>query len=752
MRSAFLIADALVFTVDGKRLQALVCTHLQTLPMTALQIDKTFYRLGDAPIDDHPDSHDAALTSSQFHSRIFGSERRRMAMLLAGSVVLYVISRLLFLYFLHPLFSFFYIEEPYRGTIAVEMLRHGPMPWLAFRADDYSGGSLVVGYLASWFFRLFGTTAIALKTVALLFGAGTLLSWMLLVVRQRSRREAAYLALLFIFAPPLWVRFSTTVMGFHSESCFFTALTLWVFFELWEGRQTSPWAYAVLGGFAGFGLWFTYIYALTLATFGAFVACRGFGRLKRRGLMLSLVLFALGFSPWLRNNIWGSVHGMAIGSYPVWKHFSLREGLSSFCHWHKTPLFLLAISFASDDWLLIGGGKPNLVYSLWFIALAASLIYRSRQKVFGTDWLKSVDPRISFALLYIGLFLAAMTFSDFKDLRYRVVLEPFLFFLAAAMISSVGKVAHPRNGPVVTSIFLGTFIALCLLYNSAFCSWLYAGRLWTVKAYTYLCMPPAACSSMDSCQAYYSAMAAGLGEADRADLAAGVSEAIAEFAETENVRDLFSRIWPRDRFMYGPEFYYRLARLRMFQNADELGRAITFLETWRHGPFYRAALIGLANSLEYKPYFQGIDRQAFEKRIERMPAGEAASFWRGLGYQAGEEFRLPNHVDGPAVERLLNPLPPAAREPFVQGIGIFVFDQWNNNPLYQTISSESLRQWPDSLRHGLYQGMGMAWARYAPLAFADERRWRPAMLEEWLGPDVRDSFWEGDQQFRKSLL
>src|ERR1019366_4823642 len=107
-------------------------------------------------------------------------------------------------------------EEYIRGTIAKEIIRGGSFPIFAYRADDYAGGSLILGYLASLYFRLLGPTAFALKLAPLTMFYGALAAWFAMLWRHASHRAAVLFALLFIFGPPALLRYSVTAMGFHS--------------------------------------------------------------------------------------------------------------------------------------------------------------------------------------------------------------------------------------------------------------------------------------------------------------------------------------------------------------------------------------------------------------------------------------------------------------------------------------------------------------------------------------------------------
>src|SRR5256712_6054439 len=186
-------------------------------------------------------------------------------MTLSRLLLLFVASRLLYLVLLNPSYSFTYLgEELYRGTIAQDLVTGLTMPFTEYRADNYAGGSLVIGALAAGFFRLFGPTLFALKRAPLLVFALALVVWYWTIQRLAGERVAGYFAMLFCFSPPVFTAYSVTAMGFHSESIVFSALTVSLLFKMLSDEMDSPTSPALLGLTAGFGLWFCYTYGITL--------------------------------------------------------------------------------------------------------------------------------------------------------------------------------------------------------------------------------------------------------------------------------------------------------------------------------------------------------------------------------------------------------------------------------------------------------------------------------------------------------
>src|SRR5438445_5859382 len=154
-------------------------------------------------------------------------------MTLSRLLLLFVASRLLYLVLLNPSYLFTYLgEELYRGTIAQELVTGLTMPFTEYRADNYAGGSLVIGALAAGFFRLFGPTLFALKLASLLVFALALVFWYWTIQRAAGERVAGYFAMLFCFSPPLVTAYSVATLGDHADSILFSALTVFFFFRM----------------------------------------------------------------------------------------------------------------------------------------------------------------------------------------------------------------------------------------------------------------------------------------------------------------------------------------------------------------------------------------------------------------------------------------------------------------------------------------------------------------------------------------
>src|SRR5438093_1150894 len=173
--------------------------------------------------------------------------------------------------------------------------------------------------------------------------------------------------MLFCFSPPLFTDFSVTTMGFHSESIFFSALTVFLLFKMLSEEKPSL-AYPVLLGLtAGFGLWFTYIYGLTLLSVLLFWVWHDKGMLQRMHALLFAIGFLVGFSPWIIINMQTHFAGLVIYDKNVWEHFGLAPFWDGLAHPRKLAPYEFFADIASDDPRDLPRRAANLLYSLLYL-------------------------------------------------------------------------------------------------------------------------------------------------------------------------------------------------------------------------------------------------------------------------------------------------------------------------------------------------------------------------------------------------
>src|SRR5438105_3470706 len=341
---------------------------------------------------------------------------------LGGFLLLFVASRLLYLVLIDPSHLPYGGEELYRGTIAQELVTGLHMPFTEYRADNYSGGSLVIGALAAGFFLLFGPTLFALKLAPLLLFTLALVFWYWTIQQYAGERVAGYFALLFCFTPPLFTDYSVIAMGFHSESIFFSALTVFLLFRMLSGENPSPAVPALLGLTAGFGLWFCYTYGLTLLALLGFWLWHDKGMLWRPRVLWFALGFLVGFSPWIVINVETHFAGLVIQGKNVWEHFGLEHLWHDLAHPSElAPVEFLRTIASEDAWDLYRRAM-NVLYLLLFLGpiLTAGILRRKagRSAPAGASYRGRGPTRptlVGFGILYVVVFALAAQFSDFRS-------------------------------------------------------------------------------------------------------------------------------------------------------------------------------------------------------------------------------------------------------------------------------------------------------------------------------------------------
>src|SRR5207302_7449838 len=153
-------------------------------------------------------------------------------------------------------------------------------------------------------------------------------------------------------------------LGGHSESILFSALTVFLLFKMLSEEKPSP-AYPVLLGLtAGFGLWFAYIYGLTLLAMLGCWLWYDKGMFRRTRFAWFAMGFLVGFAPWIIINVQTHWAGLVIYDKNVWEHFRLAYLWDDLAHPRTlAPVAFLRFIATADAWDLYRR-TANLLYSL----------------------------------------------------------------------------------------------------------------------------------------------------------------------------------------------------------------------------------------------------------------------------------------------------------------------------------------------------------------------------------------------------
>ena len=411
-------------------------------------------------------------------------------------------------------------EELYRGTIAREII-HGPlMPlweYLDYKVEYFPGGTLVVGFLAVPFFLLFGETYIALKLVGLLFALGTFILWYVFLERFFNRKTAVLSSLFFIFCVPFYAKTSLITWGAHPEANFFTALSIFVFYGMFSGKD-SPYGLITskpnmgsslwLGVVCGFGLWFVQTFALTFLFLLLcwYVLDRRF--FLKKGFLSFLSGFLIGFSPGIYYGLFynGSVFEVS-GRMPLVNLLScdLEAILSKLA---SLLLCELPNSFLFPKIFGLGGAFFSYFYYAFFVISFIGFVWVNRRQ-FWAIWLRLIYPitlkesptvslskaKEGFLLMYPLLFFIAYSVSgysvspapwdnpelwlDYIGYRYMIPAMPFIMLILALFITRLWRLKW------LYGILAGIVLALGIIGNAGIISAHNFGMFFQDKGYSY---------------------------------------------------------------------------------------------------------------------------------------------------------------------------------------------------------------------------------------------------------------------------
>ena len=357
---------------------------------------------------------------------------------LGGFLLLFVVSRLLYVVLIDPGHMVYdRAQELYRGGIVQELVPD--------------------------FFLLFGPTLFALILAPLLVFTLALVFWYWTIQRAAGERVAGYFALLFCFSPPPFTAHSITAMGYHSESIFFSALTVLLLFRTLSDEKGSPAFPALLGLTAGVGLWFDYTYGLTLLATLGFWLWHDKGRFWRPRMLWLTLGILVGFSPWIVIDVQTHFGGLVVYDKNMWEHFGLKHLGDGWAHPRQLALYEFFADIASDDPRDLPRRVVNLLYSLLYLGPIVTVgVLHLKTVRSASGGARPLQPTLGgFAILYLVMFALAVQFSDFRSAHYHVPAYPFLFFLTAYSLARCQD-AFPNVQKTILIIFLASAVVLGL--------------------------------------------------------------------------------------------------------------------------------------------------------------------------------------------------------------------------------------------------------------------------------------------------
>src|SRR5437660_960771 len=655
---------------------------------------------------------------------------------LSGFLLLFVASRLLYLVLIDPShLSPDLDDELHVGTMAHELVTGPTLPFTEYRVSNWMLGTLVMGTLAAGFFLLFGPTIFALKLAPLLVSTLTLVFWYRTIQRYAGERVAGYFGLLFCFSPPLLTAYSVAALGDHSQSIVFSALTVFLLFRMLSEEKPSR-AYPVLLGLtAGFGLWFAYIYGLTLLALLGFWLWHDTGMLRQPRFAWFAIGFVMGFSPWIVMNLQTHFAGLVIDDKSVWEHFGLAHLWDGLARPRTLAPYEFFATIASDDPWDLYRRVVNLLFSLLFLGpiLTAGVLRLKTERSAPVGPSATRLTLVGFATLYAVVFTLAVQFSDFRAPRYHVPAYPFLFFLTAYSLASCQDLV-PRVQRQIQTIFLASVVVLGLGTHASLLSLGRPGITLSAKGYAYAWLPwvyldthapsgledrlfaftPVGSSDreliLDVLQRpFLSDILPKLAADDQRQLSRGIAWMLAEAAPLNGQAEDFARLERLIPPGFDRYFYYQVGAVSMRRHPNELTKAVAAVEFLRHrsATAHHLALIGIYRTW---PWLAALNSspEALAKSPAAVAPASAPHYWRAIGdlagrywYDADQSLSLLNA----RLQAFVPRLDPAVQRSFLQGVGEFLSVRIRSTPW---VAPAELEHFAPAYHQALFEGWGMA--------------------------------------------
>lgn len=353
-------------------------------------------------------------------------------------------------------------EELHRGTLGMELLQGLKRPFLYYQTDRASGGSLMIGLLAAFFFALLGPHLIALKLAAVLFSFAAFLLLFYFMRRFFGERPALTSIFLYLLMPPAYVQVSFLAMGYHNQSTVPSMAMLYAFYRYLFLNQNRL-SLIVFGLLAGFSLSFTLITGVLTLT-----CLLSWFWLSRRSFLsahfwIFTLAFAVGALPFIAYNLSHGHDGINFMVDIFFRdqgfQFLGLEAAAAFIHkgWKAVEILFVKIplSFCFPD---LGRIPGELIGYLYFVLMGGLLIqvrriYLNQSPRFVRVHnepevsLDSFRPMLFPMILYLFVFVFLLTLSsvevshgNFEHSRYFFPLYYFLLpLIALALVSTKRK-------------------------------------------------------------------------------------------------------------------------------------------------------------------------------------------------------------------------------------------------------------------------------------------------------------------------
>jgi len=336
-------------------------------------------------------------------------------------------------------------EEPVFLFSGVDLGNRGITRVFDYQDDLSHGGSLPLVMIATPWVRLVGWRLDALKGIAVVWSAATLLALLAVGARFASLRFAILLALLYSASPEA-AMLQVTLVGSHPEAALFMVLALAAYLRTLEARHDHAASSALVGATCALTTWCSYLTAPFTVTLGAFHILR-----RPRHALAALGGAVLGFAPWIVQNLVLRPHGAMQWTARAAQHSAGEPPWSTFARTAES---------------LGGNGRAGSAVLAVMVASAAYAIFaasHSRRHEDATALQPAaVLPVACAALLSFAALAAAKPSAipgeGFYYFRYFVPLHITLFWLAALGVEDISR----RFGNLVFGAFAAATLAFAL--------------------------------------------------------------------------------------------------------------------------------------------------------------------------------------------------------------------------------------------------------------------------------------------------
>ncbi|MBI5376588.1 MAG: hypothetical protein HZA77_14235 [Candidatus Schekmanbacteria bacterium] len=418
--------------------------------------------------------------------------------LLGVILLLYTAVRILFLFF-----SFYFIsnhEELYNGTLANDMignpaafLRH-PNLIFCYQYMPFAGGTLVTSILALPFILVLGNSVFALKVLSIIISAAILSAMFFFLLKYFSLKAAALFGFLFALAPPYPVIISLILWGNHRESSLLSVLLFLTMFKYWFDSGGNGKRYLIMSGLiAGFGIYFDYIFIVTILTVLVFQLILKKDFFLGNDFMTFSLSSLAGLLPFFYSSVVFNFRNITVHDEGYMDKLPAKAMVKKFGA-------LVFVDIPESFWIdTFNINRINVLSYLYYAFFILSFLFFLRLGLKAI--LKGKKPPMEFIfVIYIAVFALVYTFSKFYtgkpifDLnlnehpfkiyrdRFFTTLPPFIFALMALYLARI------KNKKLCISTAIALLIIPVSSYSRYFSGSL-LGEPFFYKGYAYESLP-----------------------------------------------------------------------------------------------------------------------------------------------------------------------------------------------------------------------------------------------------------------------